>query len=284
VIRAEGLRFSYVRAAEPAVRRIDFEVRQGEIFGFLGPSGAGKSTTQNVLIRLLEGYQGQVTVLGRDLRAWDRTYYRRIGVAFEFANHYSKLTAHENLRFFAGLYDGQTRDPEDLLARVGLAADAHRRVAEFSKGMRGRLTLARALLHRPSVLFLDEPTAGLDPVTARRIRDLIRDTRGEGATVFLTTHDMATADELCDRVAFLVDGSIVAQDSPRALRLSYGRRAVRFETRSRDGRQVREVPLDGLLEDAEFVSALRSGSVETIHTLEPTLEDVFVRLTGRALV
>ena len=283
VIQTQSFSFSYPGANRPAVRDVAFAVERGEIFGFLGPSGAGKSTTQNVLIRLLDGYEGTITVLGRDLRAWDRDYYRRIGVAFEAPNHYLKLTAHENLRFFAGLHGGHTADPGGLLDRVGLAEEADKRVGEFSKGMRGRLTLARALLHRPELLFLDEPTAGLDPVTARRIRQVIREARDAGATIFLTTHDMATADELCDRVAFLVDGRIAALDAPRALRLAYGRRVVRVEA-MRDGtRAVREFALDGLADDPDFQALLRSGDVETIHTLETTLEDVFVRVTGRRL-
>jgi fluoroquinolone transport system ATP-binding protein len=149
--------------------------------------------------------------------------------------------------------------------------------------MRGRLTLARALLHRPELLFLDEPTAGLDPGTARRIRQVIREARDEGATVFLTTHDMVTANELCDRVAFLVDGRIAALDQPRALRLAHGRRLVRVETAAQGVRAAREFPMDQLAENAEFVSLLRSGAVETIHTLETTLEDVFIQLTGRTL-
>jgi fluoroquinolone transport system ATP-binding protein len=257
-------------------------VERGQIFGFLGPSGAGKSTTQNVLIRLLDGYEGSIVVLGRDLRAWDKNYYRRIGVAFEAPNHYLKLTARENLRLFAGLY-GAAESPGGLLERVGLAGDADKPVSEFSKGMRGRLTLARALLHRPELLFLDEPTAGLDPVTARRIRHVIRSARDAGATVFLTTHDMTTADELCDRVAFLVDGEIAALDTPRALRLAYGQRVVRVEA-MRDGRSTaQEFPLEGVGSNTEFLGLLRSGSIETIHTLETTLEDVFVQVTGRAL-
>ena len=259
VIQTQSFCFSYPGADRPAVRDVAFAVERGEIFGFLGPSGAGKSTTQNVLIRLLDGYEGTITVLGRDLRAWDRDYYRRIGVAFEAPNHYLKLTAHENLRFFAGLHGGQTEDPRALLDRVGLAEDGDKRVGEFSKGMRGRLTLARALLHRPELLFLDEPTAGLDPVTARRIRQVIREARDAGATIFLTTHDMATADELCDRVAFLVDGGIAALDAPRALRLAHGRRVVRVEA-MRDGtRAVREFALDGLADDPDFQTLLRSG-------------------------
>ena len=282
IIETRSFHFSYAGSVRAAVRDLTFSVARGEIFGFLGPSGAGKSTTQNVLIRLLDGFAGSIVVLDRDLRAWDETYYRRIGVAFEAPNHYLKLTARENLRLFAGLY-GAAERPEVLLERVGLADDVDKRVSEFSKGMRGRLTLARALLHRPELLFLDEPTAGLDPVTARRIRQVIRSARDGGATVFLTTHDMTTADELCDRVAFLVDGEMAALDTPRALRLAYGQRVVRVETR-RDGRpRVQEFPLESVGSNVEFLGLLRSGRVETIHTLETTLEDVFVQVTGRAL-
>jgi fluoroquinolone transport system ATP-binding protein len=267
----------------PAVSDLTFAVQRHEIFGFLGPSGAGKSTTQNVLIGLLSEYRGSVNVLGRDLRAWDRSYYRRIGVAFEAPNHYLKLTARENLQLFSGLHGGETEDPDAILERVGLREDADKLVGEFSKGMRGRLTLARALLHRPELLFLDEPTAGLDPVTARRIRQVIREARNGGATIFLTTHDMVTADELCDRVAFLVGGQIAALDSPRSLRLAYGRRVVRVEA-APDGRRIeREFLLGGLADSPDFLNLLRSGTVETIHTLETTLEDVFVQVTGRTL-
>ena len=182
MIEVHSFGYTYSGADRPAVHDVSFSVRQGEIFGFLGPSGAGKSTTQNLLIRLLGGYDGDIRVLNRDLRTWDRGYYRRIGVAFETPNHYLKLTALENLRLFAGLYGGSTEAPEALLRRVGLHEDGDKLVSEFSKGMRGRLTLARALLHRPELIFLDEPTAGLDPVTARLIRQLIRDVRKAGAT------------------------------------------------------------------------------------------------------
>ncbi|RPH58008.1 MAG: ABC transporter ATP-binding protein [Acidobacteria bacterium] len=284
VIDVHSFAFTYPGAQRPAVRHVTFSVEPGEIFGFLGPSGAGKSTTQNVLIRLLDGYEGNVAVLGKDLRAWDRGYYRRIGVAFEAPNHYLKLTARENLQLFAGLHGGGTEDPSALLERVGLEQDGDKLVAEFSKGMRGRLTFARALLHRPGLLFLDEPTAGLDPATARRIRQVIREARDGGATVFLTTHDMVTANELCDRVAFLVDGHIAALDSPRSLRLAYGRRVVRVETVSDGTRLESEFPVGSLADNADFLRLLRSGAVETIHTLETTLDDVFVQVTGRPLV
>ena len=283
MIEVHSFGYKYPGTHRPAVHDVSFSVQPGEIFGFLGPSGAGKSTTQNVLIRLLGGYAGEIRVLNRDLRTWDRSYYRRIGVAFETPNHYLRLTALENLRLFAGIHGRGTEAPELLLRRVGLEADGDKLVGEFSKGMRGRLTLARALLHHPELIFLDEPTAGLDPVTARLIRQVIRDVRNAGATIFLTTHDMVTADELCDRVAFLVDGAITALDTPRSLRLSHGRRVVRLEVIRGGTRATREFALDNLADDPEFLAELRTGGVETMHTLETTLEDVFVQVTGRAL-
>jgi fluoroquinolone transport system ATP-binding protein len=282
-IETRSLSFSYPGAARPAIDDVSFMVERGEIFGFLGPSGAGKSTTQNILIHLLDGYTGTVVVLDRDLRAWTAEYYRHIGVAFEAPNHYLKLSARENLELFAGLYGQSTPEVMPLLDRVGLAEDANKRVGEFSKGMRGRLTLARALLHRPGLLFLDEPTAGLDPVTARQIRHVIRDARDGGATIFLTTHDMTTADELCDRVAFLVDGRMAAVDRPRALRLAHGRRVVRVESVRGGIRVTEEFPLAGLADNAAFLAALRADHVETVHTSETTLEDVFVVMTGKRL-
>jgi fluoroquinolone transport system ATP-binding protein len=283
VIEAHSFGYTYPGGHRPAVHGVSFSVQPGEIFGFLGPSGAGKSTTQNVLIRLLGGYQGEIRVLNRDLRTWDRSYYRRIGVAFETPNHYLRLTALENLRLFAGIHGRVTEAPETLLRRVGLQEDGDKLVGEFSKGMRGRLTLARALLHRPELIFLDEPTAGLDPVTARLIRQVIRDVKKAGTTIFLTTHDMVTADELCDRVAFLVDGAIAALDTPRSLRMSHGRRVVRIEVIRAGVRTTQEFPLEGLGDNHEFLTQLQTGGVETIHTLETTLEDVFVQVTGRTL-
>jgi fluoroquinolone transport system ATP-binding protein len=170
-----------------------------------------------------------------------------------------------------------------VLERVGLRADADKRVGAYSKGMRVRLTLARALLHRRELLFLDEPTAGLDPVSSRRIRSVIRAASDEGATFFLTTHDMTTADELCDRVALLVDGSITALDAPRALKLALGSRVVRVEAAVGSEHQIRDFALNGIGDNEAFLALLRDCTIETIHTMEPTLEDVFVKLTGRTL-
>jgi fluoroquinolone transport system ATP-binding protein len=283
VIRVEDLTFTYPGGERPAVAGVSFEVGRGEVFGFLGPSGAGKSTTQKVLIGLLRGYGGWVEVLGRDLAYWGAGYYERVGVSFELPNHYRKLTALENLEFFRSLYAGETEDPLKLMELVGLAEDADTRVAQFSKGMQMRLTFVRALLHRPDLLFLDEPTAGLDPANARRVQDIVLSLRREGRTVFLTTHDMTVADRLCDRVAFIVDGEIRLVDSPRELKVRRGRRIVRVEYAERGRTGRREFPLDGLGDDAEFLELLRGGQVQTMHTEEASLEDVFIGVTGRSL-
>lgn len=283
MITVEHLSFTYAGVDAPAIRDLHFEVQEGEIFGFLGPSGAGKSTTQKILIRLLRGFSGAVQVLGRDLRAWNSDYYEYVGVCFELPNHYGKLTALENLRYFGRLYAGPAVSPETLLAMVGLEDDGNLLVSQYSKGMKIRLNLARALIHNPRLLFLDEPTAGLDPVNARRIKNLIKAQRDAGRTIFLTTHDMTIADELCDRVAFIIDGRINVIDSPRALKLRYGRKAVRVEYLANGQTIVCDVPLDGLADNPDFLAAIRHP-VQTIHTQEATLEQIFIQMTGRSLV
>ena len=282
-IEADGLTFTYAGGTSPAIRNLSFRIERGEVLGFLGPSGAGKSTTQKVLIGLLRGYQGSVSVLGRDLKDWGSDYYERIGVSFELPNHYLRLTGNENLRYFRVLYQGGTRRPEALLELVGLGEDGDRLVSDYSKGMKTRLGVARALLNEPRLLFLDEPTAGLDPVSGRLVRNLVRKMKQAGLTVFLTTHDMTVADELCDRVAFIIDGEIRVVESPHALKLAHGARtvAVEYALSGRSGR--REFPLDGLGEDPEFAALLRDAAIETIHSQEASLEDVFLGVTGHRL-
>lgn len=281
-IEVTDLRHSYPGAARPAVENVSFQVGGGEVFGFLGPSGAGKTTTQQCVIGLLSGWTGSVRIFGRDVREWGRELYDAIGVAFELPAGYARLTAREDLAHFAALHGTAPRKIDDLLASVWLADAADAPVGTYSKGMRTRLNLARALLHNPRLLFLDEPTSGLDPASARQVRSVIRAERERGTSVFLTTHDMATADAVCDRVAFMVDGRIAASDSPRSLRLASGTGRVRVEFRDEAGNRREETfPLSG--EQDGLAALLASGRVEAIHSTEASLDDVFVQLTGRSL-
>jgi fluoroquinolone transport system ATP-binding protein len=283
MIEVAHLTFTYAKRDAPAVRDISFAAADGEILGFLGPNGAGKSTTQKILTGLLRGYEGSVTLFGRSLADWHSDLYERIGVSFESPNHYLKLTARENLTYFARLYDRQTCTPDDLLQLVNLQDAADMPVGQFSKGMKSRLSIARALLNNPELIFMDEPTGGLDPVSARRVKDLIKDQRAKGRTIFLTTHDMTVADALCDRVAFIVDGQIRLIEPPRELKLRYGQPRVRVEYEHNGDLSQREFALRTLADDAGFATLLRQGGLRTIHSQEATLEEVFIQVTGRKL-
>lgn len=283
MIEVKGLSFVYAGTSEPAVKNLNFNVKQGEIFGFLGPSGAGKSTTQKILNGLLKGYGGHVSVLGKSLVKWTSDYYERIGVSFEFPNHYLKLTAIENLTYYSSLYAGPTRDLQTLLDMVGLADDGHLFVSQFSKGMKNRLSVARAILHSPELIFMDEPTAGLDPVNARRIKDLIWAQKEAGRTIFLTTHDMNLANQLCDRVAFIIDGEIKLVDSPRQLRLRSGQPRIQVEYQLNGQTCYQDFPLDDLVQNQAFLELLRDQDIQTIHSQEATLEEIFIEVTGRSL-
>ena len=283
MIKVRELTFTYPGSARPALKQLSFSVERGEILGFLGPSGAGKSTTQKILIGLLKDYRGDVSVFGQDLRSWRSEYYERIGVSFELPNHYLKLTALENLNYFRSLYAGETEDPNHLLDMVGLGDDGALRVSQFSKGMKNRLNFARSLLNKPELVFFDEPTTGLDPVSARRIKDIILEKKRDGRTIFLTTHDMVAATELCDRVAFIIEGEVKLIDSPRNLMLTHGARKVRVEYQVDHGVEQQEFPMEDLGRNEDFLRLLRTDSVQTIHTEEATLEKVFIEVTGRRL-
>ncbi len=280
MIRVRDLQFGYTK--QPFIKNMSFDVRKGEIFGFLGPSGAGKSTLQKILTGLLATYAGSVMVNGVEAKRRDNSFYEQIGVDFEFPSLYEKLTARENLRFFSSLYKKQ-RPIDPLLKSVGLLADADKKVSDFSKGMKARLNFVKALLHDPVLLFLDEPTSGLDPSNARRMKDIILREKARGRTILLTTHNMYDATELCDRVAFIVDGGLRALDTPRNLIMSRGASKVRY-TYSLDGREVQsEIPLGRISEDSILPELVRENKLLSIHSSEPTLNDIFVELTGRRL-
>ncbi|MFZ0545500.1 MAG: ABC transporter ATP-binding protein [Candidatus Promineifilaceae bacterium] len=201
-----------------AVDHITFAAEAGEIFGFLGPNGAGKTTTIKMLTGQLRPTGGHATVCGCDVVTQRQLLKPAIGVVFEYQNIYERMSARNNLRFSARLYGINSRRVQEVLQQVGLQDQAKKKTADFSNGMKQRLLIARALLHQPQVLFLDEPTRGLDPGVVRDIRAIIRELKSQGVTVFLTTHYMEEADRLCDRVAILHNGRIVALDTPQNLK------------------------------------------------------------------
>ncbi len=283
MIEVSHLYHSYSGGDKYAVRDISFTVPKGEVFGFLGPSGAGKSTTQGILTGLIKLQQGSVNVAGYDARHLRTEMFNRIGVSFEQSNVYSKLTAKENLSFYRRLFDVKTRDPMELLALVGLSGKENVRAGEFSKGMKHRLTFARSMINNPELWFLDEPTTGLDPAIAASIKDIIRQQNSQGVTVFLTTHNMSIADELCGRVAFIVDGELKLIDSPKSLKLQYGEKLVEVEY-NKDGAAAKETLSTVLEPDRQRLKRiLDTGGILTMHTKEATLEQIFIKVTGRGL-
>ena len=280
MIRVKDLYFSYTK--KPFIEQVSFEVKPGEILGFLGPSGAGKSTLQKILTGLITTYTGSVRVNDTEVKQRDNTFYEQIGVDFEFPSLYEKLTGRANLRFFNSLYQSQG-DIDGLLASVGLLADADKKVVDYSKGMKSRLNFIKAILHDPAILFLDEPTSGLDPSNARIMKDMILTEKSRGKTIILTTHNMFDATELCDRVAFIVDGKIKALDAPHNLIMSKGATKITYSYAQNGKEKIAQIPLSKTGEDETLKELIRSNQLLSIHSSEPTLNDIFVELTGRHL-
>jgi ABC-2 type transport system ATP-binding protein len=281
-IVAENLTYRYGELT--AVDHINFQVAEGEIFGFLGPNGAGKSTSIKMLTGQMKPKDGQATLLGLDVAKQPKQVQAQIGVSFENTNLYEQMTAVENLNLFANLFGVKNFDAQALLNRVGLGGRGNERVEGYSKGMKQRLMVARSLVNRPRILFLDEPTEGLDPTSAQTIRTIINEEQERGATVFLTTHDMLEADKLCDRVAFINQGKIVALDTPHKLKQQYGKRLLKAEVETADGSLAsREIVLDAGETATAVADLFSSEKVITIHSEEATLEDIFIQITGRGL-
>jgi fluoroquinolone transport system ATP-binding protein len=282
MIHASNLTFKYPKSASDTIKDISFSIQKGEIYGFLGPSGAGKSTTQKILIRLLSGFSGEVEINGKSLSNWNNTFYNFVGVGFELPNHYLKLTGLENLKLFSSFYDKPASNPYDLLNMVGLGDAANQKVEDYSKGMKMRLNFVRALLNDPDILFLDEPTSGLDPVNARNIKNIILEQKARGKTIFITTHNMHDADELCDRVAFIIDGQIMADAPPKELKMKYGRPIVVLEYVNQVPETI-EFDLKTLDSNQDFFTIIKNYPISSIHSQEASLDDVFIKITGRKL-
>ncbi|NLY52426.1 MAG: ABC transporter ATP-binding protein [Firmicutes bacterium] len=290
----------------PALQGISFQVYPGEVFGYLGPNGAGKTTTIRILAGLSSPTSGSCRVLGQTTFK-NPALYRHLGVVFEESHLYDRLSGIENLRFFAALHGVPTARIQELLQTYDLAKAAKRPVRTYSKGMKRRLLICRALLHDPEVLIMDEPTSGLDPTSAAVIHAAIDHYRGQGKTIFLSTHDMTEAETLCDRVAFLNQGKIAALDHPKALMRRYGQPVVVVQLRPfNETSEIEQIKLlngavslnqvaweDDLLtirlplEQGDLgaqLDELRSfGEILTIHTQEATLGQVFREVTGTKL-
>lgn len=275
-----GVFHDYEGKGNYAVSDITFIAETGKMFGFLGPSGAGKSTVQNIMTGLLPLKQGEVAYDGQSIRSLNRKFFNKIGVSFEQPNVYATLTGYENLKYFAEQFSVPTLDAMELLDRLGLRDAAHKKAAEYSKGMKQRLTLARALINKPAYLFLDEPTSGLDPSTAANVRELIREQSKRGATVFLTTHNMELADSLCDTVAFLYDGKIQAMDSPEKLKLKYGKATVSIVFKENNAEKKILIDMADKQAVGDFVA---NHDIIKMHSMEATLEEIFLLVTGKEL-
>ena len=269
-----------------AVDGISFAVERGEVFGFLGPNGAGKTTTIRILTGQLLPSAGSARVAGFDCASEAQKLKHLIGVVFEQQNLYERMSGRENLAFFASLFGMPLRRVEEALDQVGLQERAKDKVKVYSNGMKQRLIIARALLNHPQILFLDEPTRGLDPGAARDIRQLIADLGRAGTTIFLTTHYMEEADQLCQRVTFFNEGRIVALDTPRHLKIAHGQRRVQVLLKGEGGGEATGVALslDQPADTRRLSDYMAQGQVLTIHSEEATLEDIFIKLTSRSLM
>jgi len=276
IIEVEGLSRTFKSLL--AVNNISFTVEAGEIFGFLGHNGAGKTTTIRMLTGQLRPTAGHARVAGCDVVNEVRDLKRLIGVVSETQNLYERMSGRENLAFAARLYGQSDQRVNEVLNQVGLLDRANDSVRHFSNGMKQRLLVARALLHRPKLLFLDEPTKGLDPLVAEEIRHLILELSAQGTTIFLTTHYMAEADQLCKRVAFLNQGRLVALDTPASLKVAHGQRSLMVTL---DNGQSLTIDLKSPEAGSELERLVATGQVRTLHSAEATLEEVFIKITKR---
>ncbi|OXS56958.1 bacitracin ABC transporter ATP-binding protein [Cohnella sp. CIP 111063] len=263
-----------------ALSGVNFHVRRGEIFGFLGPSGSGKTTMVKILTSQLLHTAGSVQVFGTDVsKLRDPSQLKRIGILTDNSGLYDRLTVYENLELFCRLYDVDVKRIDEVLEEVNLIQDKKTAVRKLSKGMKQRVTLVRALLHKPELLFLDEPTSALDPTNKKQIHESLRKLNESGTTIFLSTHDMQEAESLCQRLAFLDHGKIVELDNPHNLRVKYGDSTISLVLRNGSRIQIKQDEA-GAQTVAQYIA---KGELMSIHSNEPTLGEIFIQLTGRSL-
>lgn len=260
-----------------ALNDLSFSVYENEIFGFLGPSGAGKTTTIKLLTKQLKKDCGEIAVLGKGIDNFQSEDYSNIGILSDNSGAYDRLSVLENLKFYAELRSIPFEDAEVLLKQVGLYDDRNTIVGKLSRGMKQRLLLIQAILHKPKLLFLDEPTAALDPSTTKQIHNLLRTLNNEGTTIFLTTHRMEEADQLCTRIAFLNEGTIIECGEPEKLKVKYAMDKIEA-TFKNGGKLFYDKSIESINKIYEIA---KQDELITIHSVEPTIEDIFIELTGR---
>lgn len=284
MIEVKDLYFKYSEKDVFSIDHISFKIDKGEIFGFLGPNGAGKTTVQEILTGLLKQQGGSVLYQGESIEEQKEDFYNKIGVSFEFPNLYGKLTGYENLKYFAGLFSVPTTDPNFLLDLVGLKGAANKRTEYYSKGMKQRAVFARSLINNPEILYLDEPVSGLDPTTAKNIKQVIQKEKEKGTTIFLATHNMFVAEELCDEVAFINNGKIITIDTPKNLKLQYGNKSVEVEYKMNGHTQKELFFLEKKDDKSKLQNIIANHPIITMHSKEATLEEIFIKVTGRGLI
>jgi len=263
-----------------ALKNLNFSIAEGEVFGFLGPSGAGKTTTIKLLTSQLIPSSGEVKVFGKDVYSNKGDIVKNIGILSDTSGIYERLSVLDNLMLYADINGVPKKDVKEILDKVGMSEDIKKEAKKLSKGMKQRLMIARAVLHKPKLLFLDEPTSSLDPGTMLEIHRLLRKLNEEGTTIFLTTHNMEEADKLCHRVAFLNAGEIVDIGNPAALKLKYTDDDIKVVLKDKN----KEIMLKNNLEGASKIKAwMEEGQLLAIHSMEPSLEKIFLSLTGREL-
>lgn len=279
IITLKGVKKSYQQTV--ALEGINLDIYRGEIFGLLGPSGAGKTTMIKLLTGQLRSTTGEIEVLGMNERTFQRASFRsRIGVLSDNSALYERLTVYDNLKLFCKLYNASLQRIEEVLQFVNLSKEAKKRVSKLSKGMKQRVLLAKAFIHDPEILFLDEPTSALDPGNRAHIHRGLRKLNENGTTIFLNTHDMEEATELCHRVAFLHEGKIVELNEPDELRYQYATNVFHIETTDGTVITVANEPQNA----QQIANLITARSVKLIQTDLPSLGEVFLQITGKELV
>ena len=257
-----------------ALKEISFSISSGEIFGFLGPSGAGKTTTINLLTGQLPPDEGEVKILGKDCAQLTSDDFLELGIMSDNVGFYDRLSLYDNLLFFAKFHSVEIAYLDHLLKRLKLYDDRFNKAEKLSTGMKQRMLLIRAILHSPKVIFLDEPTSGMDPTLSQIVHELLLEIKNSGATIFLTTHNMDEATKLCDSIALLHEGKIVEQGSPREIIDKYSQ-TDKVKISYFDGRE-------NIVPKEEAYKYLGENT-KTINTLETSLESIFIQLTGDKL-